>query len=73
MLKLIDRIPLLMLVVLAIFFALAPFQPEPHLLEKARMLLQGSLQKPIDIFDLLMHATPLLLLIVKLLRLKQAR
>ena len=73
MLKLIDRIPLLMLAVFAILFALAPFQPEPHLLEKTRMLLHGTLQKPIDIFDLLMHATPLLLLIVKLLRLKQAR
>ncbi|MGB5395744.1 MAG: RND transporter [Gammaproteobacteria bacterium] len=73
MLKLIDKIPLSILLVLAVFFTLAPFQPEPHLLEKSRMLLNGTLHKPIDIFDLLMHATPLMLLIVRLLRLKQAR
>jgi hypothetical protein len=72
MLKLIDKIPLSMLLVLAVFFALAPFQPEPHLVEKSRMLLNGTLHKPIDIFDLIMHATPLVLLIVRLLRLKQA-
>ncbi len=73
MLKMIDKIPLSILLVLAVFFTLAPFQPEPHLLEKSRMLLNGTLHKPIDIFDLLMHATPLMLLIVRLLRLKQAR
>jgi len=32
--KLIDRIPLLPLTVAAIFMMLAPFAPEPHLLEK---------------------------------------
>lgn len=71
MLKLVDKIPLPVLLVLAVFFALAPLQPEPHLLEKSRMLINGSLHKPIDIFDLLMHATPLILLLVRLLRLKQ--
>ena len=37
---------------------LAPFSPEPHLVEKLRMLAHGTLRKPIDIFDLLMHAAP---------------
>ena len=52
MFKLIDRLPLPMITVLAIWLALAPFQPEPHLVEKARMLVQGKLTEPVDIFDL---------------------
>ena len=67
MLELIDKIPLLILVVLALTLGLAPFLPEPHLVEKLRMLRQGTLTKPLDIFDLVMHATPWVLLILKLL------
>ena len=63
-----DRIPLLLLAALAIYMAIAPIQPEPHLVEKIRMLSQGTLSRPIDIFDLLMHATPLVLLVLKLWR-----
>jgi hypothetical protein len=63
-----DRFPLLLLAVLAIYMAIAPIQPEPHLVEKFRMLGQGTLSRPIDIFDLLMHATPLVLLVLKLWR-----
>jgi hypothetical protein len=48
--------------------ALAPFTPEPHLIEKLRMLLEGRLVKPIDIFDLIMHASPLVLMVIKLYR-----
>ena len=66
MLDLIDKIPLLILVALALTLGLAPFVPEPHLVEKLRMLRQGTLTKPLDIFDLLMHATPWALLILKL-------
>jgi hypothetical protein len=46
---------------------LAPFTPEPHLWEKLKMLLSGELGKPMDIFDLLLHGSPWLLLILKLL------
>jgi hypothetical protein len=63
-----DRIPLLLLAVLAIYMAIAPIQPEPHLVEKIRMLSQGILTRPIDVFDLLMHVTPLVLLVLKLWR-----
>ena len=61
----IDRIPLPLLIGVAVWMAIAPITPEPHLLEKLRMLSQGSLSKPIDIFDLLMHATPLVLLVIR--------
>ena len=45
---------------------LAPFFP-PHLFEKIKMLLEGQLVHPIDWFDLVMHATPWVFLIILLL------
>jgi hypothetical protein len=72
LLQQIDKIPLLPLVIIAVFFSLAPLHPEPHLVEKLRMLFNGELVKPLDIFDLCMHATPLLVLALRLLRLKRA-
>ncbi len=66
MLKYIDSVPLSFFVIFSLFLGLAPFVPEPHLVEKIRMLLNGELEKTIDIFDLLMHATPWVLLVVKL-------
>ena len=44
---------------------LAPFHPMPHVLEKIIMLKNGQLHRPIDIFDLLFHLAPLLLLGLK--------
>ena len=67
---LIDKIPLTILIILCVLLGLAPFVPEPHIVEKVRMLSQGSLRKPIDIFDLLYHGLPFILLIIKLTRLK---
>jgi hypothetical protein len=58
--------PYSILVPVAIFLALAPFVPEPHLVEKLRMLSKGELRRPLDIFDLFLHATPLALLLVKI-------
>jgi len=73
MLKWIDKLPVKPLLVVAVFFALAPFQPEPHLFEKLRMLSQGVLTRPIDIFDLFMHSLPLILLAIRLIRIKMNR
>jgi len=63
-----DRVPLAPLAVVAVLMALAPFVPEPHLWEKLKMLSRGELTRPLDIFDLLLHATPLVVLALKLLR-----
>lgn len=71
MLKFIDKIPLLPLAVAAVFMALAPFVPEPHLLEKSRMLLNGELTKGIDIFDLFWHSFLIVLLLIRLIRYKK--
>jgi len=62
-----DKIPYSLLVPLAIFLALAPFSPEPHLWEKLKMLSGGTLVRPVDIFDLFLHGTPLVVLVLKLL------
>ena len=94
--RLFKRLPLSLLIVLCLTLGLAPFVPEPHLLEKLRMLVSGELGNAIeqllallvvvctavdqaelqagmvvqgnaiDLFDLLLHGTPWLLLIVKL-------
>jgi len=48
--------------------AIAPITPEPHLVEKLRLLVQGTLVRPLDIFDLALHGTPLALVAIKLLR-----
>jgi hypothetical protein len=63
-----DRIPLPVLAAAAILLALAPFAPEPHLWQKLKMLFAGELVRPLDIFDLLLHGTPLVLLRIRLVR-----
>jgi len=63
-----DRIPLPMLLLAALLLGLAPFVPEPHLWQKLKMLADGTLTKPIDIFDLLLHGTPVVLLVIRLIR-----
>lgn len=63
-----DKFPLPILIALAVWMAVAPISPEPHLIEKLRMLSQGTLVKPVDIFDLLLHSAPIVLLAVRLWR-----
>ena len=66
-----DQVPLGMLAIIALLLALAPFSPEPHLWEKLKMLVAGTLTRPIDIFDLFLHGGPLLLLGIKLWRMRR--
>ena len=61
-----ERIPLSLLIVLCLTLGLAPFTPEPHVWQKLRMLASGELTEALDIFDLLLHGAPWLLLIGKL-------
>lgn len=69
--KWLDKIPLAPLALVAAFLGLAPFVPEPHLWEKLKMLVSGTLSRPLDIFDLILHATPVVLLIAKLVRMQR--
>ena len=66
-----DKIPLTALVIAALALGFAPFPffgPEAHLWEKLKMLAGGMLSRPIDIFDLVMHASLPLLLVIRLIR-----
>jgi hypothetical protein len=73
MLNWLDRLPWVWLLLLAVWMAIAPITSEPHLVEKSRLLAQGRLARSIDIFDLVMHAAPLLLVVLKLWRLWRPR
>ena len=65
--KFFKAIPWTFLLPVAILLALTPFKPEPHLVEKLRMLANGLLTRPVDIFDLFMHGGPILLVFAKFL------
>ncbi len=69
MLRWIDNLPWSLVIIAAILLGLAPFFPQPHLVEKLRMLANHTLKRPVDIFDLLYHALPVTILLIKIVRL----
>jgi hypothetical protein len=68
-----DKVPFSLLIILCLTLGLAPFTPEPHIWEKLEMLMSGDLTEAIDIFDLIMHAKPWVLLIIKLVTMLKSR
>ena len=68
MLNFIDTVPYSILIPFAALMLLAPFHPIPHVVEKLAMLKNGTLVRPIDIFDLFFHLAPLALLFAKWIR-----
>lgn len=66
--KIMDKIPYNILIILSIFMLLAPFRPMPHVVEKLIMLKNGTLHRPIDVFDLFYHLGPLIVLWIKFYR-----
>ncbi len=69
----IDRMPMWWLVAVAVYLAGAPFVPEPHLVEKWRTLFEGTLSRPLDVFDFFLHTVPLGVLAIRLWRVVQRR
>lgn len=67
----IDNLPLIGIIFFCLLLGFAPFVPEPHIVEKIRMLSQGELRRPLDIFDLFYHSAPFVLLILKLVRMRK--
>ncbi len=63
-----DKISYRVIIPLAVLMLLAPFRPMPHVLEKLNMLMNGTLSRPVDIFDLFFHLVPALLVLLKLYR-----
>jgi hypothetical protein len=66
-----DEFPLTLVVLACLLLGLAPFTPEPHLWEKLKMLADGRLVRPLDMFDLLLHGAPFLVLLLKLRRMRR--
>jgi hypothetical protein len=66
--KWLDSFPWSVVIIGGLALALAPFSPEPHLWEKLKMWHTGALNRPIDIFDLALHATGPLLILLKAMR-----
>lgn len=53
-----------LIIILCLTIGLAPFNP-PHIYEKITMLLNGTLKRAIDWFDLMLHGLPWIILIIK--------
>lgn len=64
--KILDKIPMMTLVIFSLTLGLAPFVPEPHVWQKLNMLISGNLTKLIDIGDLVFHGLPWVLLGLKI-------
>lgn len=59
-------LPFSVIIILCLTLGLAPFTPEPHVWEKIKMLVAGNLIRPVDIFDLILHGLPFILLLLKI-------
>jgi len=60
------QLPWSLVILACLTLGLAPFVPEPHIVEKLRMLAAGTLTRPLDIFDLAMHGAPFVIAVLKL-------
>lgn len=65
--KFLASIPYAVIIPVAILMALAPFGAVPHLVEKWRMLFSGTLRRPLDWFDLVLHTAPVALVLLKVI------
>ena len=63
-LRWLDSVSWVAVIVACATLGLAPFNP-PHIVEKLGMFSRGELHRAIDWFDLLMHGTPWVLLVLK--------
>ncbi|MCW8881410.1 MAG: RND transporter [Sedimenticola sp.] len=66
-----DEFSLVLIIAACLLLGLAPFTPEPHVWEKLKMLFDGRLVRPLDIFDLILHGTPFVILLMKLQRMRR--
>ena len=63
--RIIREFPFPILIVVAVLMLGSPFVPEPHLVEKARMAMNGTLTRPLDLFAVAWHLLPTALLVWK--------
>ncbi len=66
--KWLDAFPWSVVIIVGLALTLAPFSPQPHLWEKLTMWQAGALYRPVDIFDLFLHAAGPALIVLKAIR-----
>jgi len=71
--ELIDRLPNVPTLAVGLWMALAPFVPEPHLVQKFLMFINNDPFKTIDIFDVFFHGGLAAIALLKLWRMMQIR
>lgn len=59
-------------IALCLTLGLAPFHPEPHIVKQIRNIAQGQLREAIDVFDLVIHGFPFVVLLLVLVRVLRA-
>lgn len=59
-----SKLPWGLVILTCLTLGLAPFFP-PHIWEKLQMLSKGRLVRPLDWFDLVLHGTPWVVLVLK--------
>ncbi|MDH3335594.1 MAG: hypothetical protein OEL50_03015 [Rhodospirillaceae bacterium] len=64
----IDRLPTFPTILIGVWMGLAPFIPEPHLVQKFFMAINGVPFKAIDVFDVFMHGGLAILGVLKIWR-----
>ncbi len=62
--RIMNELPWYLVALLCLTIGLAPFKP-PHIVEKMQMLIDGRLVRPLDLFDLVFHGMPWILLVLK--------
>lgn len=70
-----QRLPLSLVILATLPLAVAPWpmKPEVHLWEKLVLLANGGLTNSTDIFDLVLHGIPAILLVAKVVLTLRAR
>ena len=63
--KILEKLSFPVVILGCVTLGLAPFNP-PHVYEKLLMLFKGQLSQAIDWFDLFLHGSPWLILILKI-------
>jgi len=66
--KILDKLAYGPTVFLGLVFFMMPFYPEPHLVEKAKILMDGAVMEPRDWVDIVLHSTAGLVALTKFLR-----
>ncbi len=66
-----DYLPIVPLAIAAVLLGLSPPFAEPHLWQKLKLLASGQLDQSIDILDFFLHASLIVILALKLVRLRE--